>query len=71
MKTFQVIFQTGRVQNLMADSWSNESGIVRFKVGGSDSVTFPAHELIMIDQPDELEGYMPRRNRQRAKAATA
>jgi hypothetical protein len=70
MKMFQVIFQTGRVQNLMADSWSNEVGTVRFKTDGKETAAFPAPDLIMIDQLDEAGGYMPRRRLQTDRGTT-
>lgn len=71
MKTFQVIFQTGRVQNILADRWHNERGVVHFEIGGKAAATYPAHELIMVDQLDEDGGHAPRpRHRQRRSAGT-
>jgi hypothetical protein len=71
MKTFQVIFfQTGRVENLMADTWNNELGTVRFKTDGKEVTAFPAPDLIMIDQLDEEGDYISRRKRERTRAAT-
>lgn len=52
MKMFQVVFQTGRVQSLMADGWTRDKDVIRFRVDGKESEVFPVRDLIMIDHVD-------------------
>ncbi len=46
---FQIVFQNGRFQNLAADSWNRDHETVHFKMDGKETQSFPACELIMID----------------------
>lgn len=70
MNTFQVIFQSGRVQNILADKWRNRSGTIRFEVDGREAAAFPARDLLMVDQLDGDEGYAPRLNRHKINVET-
>ncbi len=56
MKMYQLIFQTGRVQNTMADGWRREQNMVRFHIEGKEVECFPARDLIMIDDLDSGRG---------------
>lgn len=56
MKTFQLIFQGGRVQNLWADRWSREEGVIHFHAGRL-SQQFAEESLIMVDELSD-EGFV-------------
>jgi hypothetical protein len=56
MRMYQIIFQSGRVGNLMADGWSKKHDRVRFQVGGKETNSFPAGDLIMIDDLETESG---------------
>lgn len=56
MKTFQLIFKGGRVQNLLADHWSHEDDMICFEAGLTTH-EFSADSVIRIDDLTE-DGWM-------------
>lgn len=55
MRTFQIIFQNGRVQNLMAHNYTREDGAIRFRTGNDSVIEFTPAELLMIEEVEEGE----------------
>ncbi len=55
MKTYQLIFRGGRVQNLMADQYSRRNGAIQFRTERT-TLEFPVGDLIMVDELED-EGF--------------
>jgi hypothetical protein len=55
MQTFQIIHQNGRVQNILADTYSRTKSTIRFRRDGFETQCFDASELIMIDELEDAD----------------
>jgi len=70
MKLYQVIFRGGRVQNLLADRYSRQGGVIQFRMGTSRT-EFLAGDLLMIDELTDDGFAQPTRVRQPLALAAA